>query len=47
LNPYAAFDLKNYYTECISYNLTDKKREGLSEFLKRIINIKEVALSDH
>jgi chorismate dehydratase len=38
LNPYAAFDLKNYYTECISYNLTDEKREGLNAFLQKIVS---------
>lgn len=36
LNPYEPFDLKNYYTECISYQLTDKKREGLNTFLQKI-----------
>lgn len=36
LNPYPPFDLKKYYKEYISYNLTDEKREGLMEFLKKI-----------
>ncbi len=35
-NPYTSFDLKNYYTECISYNLTERKREGLAFFLKKL-----------
>jgi chorismate dehydratase len=36
LNPYPSFDLKRYYNEYISYNLTDNKRAGLLEFLKLI-----------
>ena len=35
-NPYLPFDLKKYYTEYISYDLTDKKREGLKLFLEKI-----------
>jgi chorismate dehydratase len=36
INPYPIFDLKKYYTECISYNLTAEKREGLKAFLKKL-----------
>jgi chorismate dehydratase len=31
-----AYDLKNYFTKCISYNLTDEKRKGLNLFLQKI-----------
>ena len=33
-NPYDLYDLKKYYTENISYELTDAKREGLDKFLQ-------------
>ena len=36
LNPYNAFNLKDYYTKHISYNLTDEKRMGLQTFLNKI-----------
>lgn len=39
LTPYPVFDLKKYYTEYISYDLTDKKRQGLEEFLKKITDV--------
>lgn len=32
-NPYPVFDLHNYYTEHISYELTAEKRKGLDKFL--------------
>jgi chorismate dehydratase len=32
-NPYDKYDLKTYYTKNISYDLTDKKKEGLNKFL--------------
>jgi len=32
-NPYDIFDLKQYYTQNISYELTPEKREGLEKFL--------------
>jgi len=32
-NSFEAYDLKKYYTQNISYNLTDAKREGLEKFL--------------
>jgi chorismate dehydratase len=35
-NPYAAFDLKKYFTECISYELDDEKREGMKLFLDKL-----------
>ena len=33
---YDVFDLKKYYTQCISYHLDDEKRKGLDFFLKKI-----------
>ncbi len=33
-NPYEHYDLKKYYTENISYDLTADKKEGLNLFLK-------------
>jgi chorismate dehydratase len=33
-NPYEYYDLKTYYTQNISYELTSSKREGLNLFLK-------------
>lgn len=35
-NPNEYFDLKHYYTDCISFQLDDKKKQGLKEFLKRL-----------
>ncbi|GAC1423993.1 MAG: menaquinone biosynthesis protein [Flavisolibacter sp.] len=35
-NPYPTFDLKNYFTKYISYDLTEEKREGLSLFLQKL-----------
>ncbi len=35
-NPYPVFDLKKYYTQCISYQLTDAKKEGLALFLEKL-----------
>jgi chorismate dehydratase len=32
-NPYDKYSLRTYYTQNISYELTDKKREGLKKFL--------------
>ena len=32
--PYSLFDLKEYFTNYISYRLDDKKRKGLSHFLE-------------
>lgn len=32
-NPYQNYDLKKYYTENISYELTQEKRKGLEKFL--------------
>lgn len=34
-NPYPLFDLRKYFTQCISYTLDDRKREGLDLFLKK------------
>lgn len=36
-NPYDTYSLKTYYTENISYNLTDEKREGLERFLQLLV----------
>lgn len=35
-NPFAAFDLKTYFTRCIQYELTPDKREGLNLFLQKL-----------
>lgn len=35
-NPYPVYDLKKYYTENISYVLTDEKRKGLALFLEKL-----------
>lgn len=37
-NPYTHYDLEEYYTKNISFDLTAEKRRGLEEFLKRIPN---------
>lgn len=36
MNSFSAFDLKKYYTQYLSYNLSDEKREGLRQFIKRL-----------
>ena len=36
LNPYKVFDLKAYYNQYISFDLTDKKRKGLNLFLAKL-----------
>ena len=35
-NPYEHYSLEEYYTKNISFELTEKKREGLDVFLKRL-----------
>jgi chorismate dehydratase len=35
-HPYPTFDLKKYYQDYISYNLTDRKRAGLNLFLEKV-----------
>lgn len=37
-NPYDVFDLKHYYTDCISFNLDEKKRKGLHLFHGKLEN---------
>ncbi|MDP4283472.1 MAG: menaquinone biosynthesis protein [Bacteroidota bacterium] len=37
-NPYSIFDLKHYYTNCISFDLNDGKKRGLEFFLKKLKN---------
>ena len=32
--PYTLFDMKDYFTKYVSYNLDDEKRKGLSHFLE-------------
>lgn len=32
-NPYPVYDLKHYFTQNVSYSLTDEKRRGLAKFL--------------
>ncbi|MEO8854639.1 MAG: menaquinone biosynthesis protein [Ginsengibacter sp.] len=35
-NPYDVFDLHHYYTDCISFEMDEKKKNGLESFLKKI-----------
>lgn len=35
-NPYTLFDLKEYYTSCISYVLDEEKKKGLKLFLEKL-----------
>ena len=35
-NPYQHYDLNEYYTKNINFNLEEEKRKGLEEFLKRL-----------
>jgi chorismate dehydratase len=35
-NPFEVFDLHTYYTECISFDLNENKKNGLQLFLKKI-----------
>lgn len=38
-NPFPAFDLMKYYTQCISYELTRQKRRGLDLFLDKLTKL--------
>lgn len=42
-NPYPVYDLKKYYTENISYILTDEKRKGLALFLEKLKSLKTLS----
>jgi chorismate dehydratase len=35
-NPFEAFDLHHYYTDCISFEMDEKKKKGLELFLEKI-----------
>ena len=35
-NPYDVFDLHHYYTDCISFEMDQEKKNGLESFLKKI-----------
>lgn len=35
-NPFLPFDLREYYTRCISYQLTSAKRKGMELFLQKL-----------
>jgi len=35
-NPFDAFDLKKYYTQCIDYNLDEEKRKAMQLFLGKL-----------
>jgi len=35
-NPYEVFDLHHYYTDCISFEMDEKKKKGLEIFLKKV-----------
>ncbi len=36
-NPYEVFDLHHYYTDCISFEMDEKKKKGLELFLKKLV----------
>ncbi len=36
-NTYGKYDLKKYYTENISYQLTEAKKQGLELFLSKLL----------
>lgn len=40
-NPFPFFDLKRYFTQCISYELNDKKRKGMKLFWEKLRNLDE------
>ena len=35
-NPFEAFDLHHYYSECISFEMDEKKKKGLELFLQKL-----------
>ena len=35
-NPYSFFDLRTYYTNCISYRLDSRKKQGMEIFLEKL-----------
>lgn len=37
-NSFSGFDLKNYYSNCISYDLDQEKKKGLDLYLKKLRN---------
>lgn len=41
-NPYTVYDLKAYYTRCISYELTEQKRKGMALFLQKLKEMNEM-----
>ena len=38
-NPYPHYDLHEYYSKNISFNLDDEKRKGLKEYLGRLVSV--------
>ena len=36
-NPYEVFDLHHYYTDCISFEMDEKKKKGLELFLEKLV----------
>ena len=36
MNPFPVFDLHDYYTKCIQYQLTDEKKKGMQLFLQKL-----------
>jgi chorismate dehydratase len=38
-NVYSLFDLKKYFTQCISYTLDERKKAGLDLFLEKLNNL--------
>jgi chorismate dehydratase len=39
MNPFADYDLATYYTENISYRLTEAKRKGLERYLQLLATL--------
>ena len=37
-NPYDVFDLHHYYTDCISFEMDEKKKKGLELFLRKLLS---------
>lgn len=42
-NPYSVYDLKAYYTRCISFELTEQKKKGMTLFLEKLRNLNGTA----
>jgi len=45
-NPSSLFDIRSYYTQHISYQLTDEKRKGLGLFLRELARMEDTNLRE-